>query len=243
MARACRISWFIAKTSLSTRLGPAILTGYGGYNVALMPSYLAHLTPFVRAGGVLIHANLRGGAEYGKHWFEAGRLAAKWNSYPGFVRSRRAGDCRRCDTFGSLAMTGTSNGGLLAGVAIAHRPDLLRAVVPVVPVFDQMEPLPPGPQFDAIRAYFLQEYGDPRHPAMSKVLYSYSPYHNVREGVAYPAVFQVFGEKDAGSMPFHGRKFTARLQAATTCEASDLAAGMEEHRAHGIRRNRAAAGH
>jgi prolyl oligopeptidase len=115
-----------------------------------------------------------------------------------------------------FAMTGASNGGLLAGAAIAHRPDLWRVVVPVVPIFDQMEPLPLDPQFDPVRAIFFEDYGDPSHPTMSKVLYSYSPYHSVRDGVAYPAVFQVFGEKDLGCMPFHGRKFTARLQAATT---------------------------
>ena len=89
-------------------------------------------------------------------------------------------------------------------------------VVPVVPIFDQLEPLPLDTQFDPVRAIFFEDYGDPQHPVMAKVLYSYSPYHNVRDGVEYPAVFQVFGEKDLGCMPFHGRKFTARLQEATT---------------------------
>jgi len=195
---------------------PALITGYGGFNVALMPTFLAHLVPFVQAGGVVIHANLRGGGEYGKQWHEAGRLACKWNVFLDLFAVAEqviADGVTRPDRF---AMTGASNGGLLAGAAIAHRPDLWRAVVPVVPIFDQMEPLPLDPQFDPVRAIFFEDYGDPSHPTMSKVLYSYSPYHNVRDGVAYPAVFQVFGEKDLGCMPFHGRKFTARLQAATT---------------------------
>jgi prolyl oligopeptidase len=195
---------------------PALITAYGGFNVSLMPTFLAHLAPFVQAGGVLIHANLRGGGEYGKHWHEAGRLACKWNVFLDLFAVAEqviADGVTRPDR---LAMMGGSNGGLLAGVAIVHRPDLWRVVVPMVPLFDQMEPLPSDPQYAPVRAIFLEDYGDPAHPAMSKVLYSYSPYHNVRDGAAYPAVFQVFGEKDLGCMPFHGRKFTARLQAATT---------------------------
>ena len=190
---------------------PALITAYGGFNVSLMPTFLVHLAPFVQAGGVLIQANLRGGGEYGKHWHEAGRLACKWNVFLDLFAVAEqviADGVTRPDRF---AMMGGSNGGLLAGAAIVHR-----AVVPVVPIFDQMEPLPLDPQYDPVRSIFFEDYGDPAHPAMSKVLYSYSPYHNVRDGVAYPAVFQVFGEKDLGCMPFHGRKFTARLQAATT---------------------------
>lgn len=195
---------------------PALITAYGGFNVSLMPTFLAHLAPFVQAGGVLIQANLRGGGEYGKHWHEAGRLACKWNVFLDLFAVAEqviADGVTRPDRF---AMMGGSNGGLLAGAAIVHRPDLWRVVVPTVPIFDQMEPLPLDSQFDPVRAIFFEDYGDPAHPAMSKVLYSYSPYHNVRDGVAYPAVFQVFGEKDLACMPFHGRKFTARLQAATT---------------------------
>jgi prolyl oligopeptidase len=197
---------------------PALLTGYGGFNAAWMPMFLAHLAPFVQAGGVLIHANLRGGAEYGKHWHDAGRLACKWNVFLDLfavAEQAIADGITRPDQF---AMTGASNGGLLAGAAIVHRPDLWRVVAPVVPLYDQMEPLPLDTQFDPVRAIFFEDYGDPKHPVMAKVLYSYSPYHNVRDAVAYPAVFQVFGEKDLGCMPFHGRKFTARLQSATTAK-------------------------
>lgn len=195
---------------------PALLTGYGGFNAALMPTFLAHLTPFIEAGGVLVHANLRGGAEYGKHWHEAGRLACKWNVFLDLFAVAEqviADGITRPDRF---AMSGASNGGLLAGVAIVHRPELWRVVVPVVPLFDQMEPLVGGPEMDPVRSIFHEDYGDPANPAMAKVLYSYSPYHNIREGVAYPAVFQVFGEKDLGCQPFQGRKFTARLQEANT---------------------------
>jgi prolyl oligopeptidase len=199
-----------------TRPQPAILTGYGGFNAAFLPVYLGHLQPFVEAGGIILHANLRGGAEYGRHWHDAGRLASKWNVFLDLFAVAETAIRDRLTEPAKLAMTGTSNGGLLAGAAIAHRPDLFRVVVPVVPIFDQLEPVPPDPQFEPVRAIFFEDYGDPRDPVMSKVLHSYSPYHNVSPAVAYPAVFQVFGEKDLGCMPFHGRKFTARLQAATT---------------------------
>jgi prolyl oligopeptidase len=195
---------------------PALITGYGGFNVALLPSPLAHVASFVEAGGIYIHANLRGGGEYGKQWHEAGRLACKWNVFADLFAVAEQCIADGLTTPSQFAMTGASNGGLLAGAAIVHRPDLWRVVVPVVPIFDMLEPLPLEPRFDAIRAIFLEDYGAPEHPVLGKVLHSYSPYHNVRPGIAYPAVFQVFGEKDIGCMPFHGRKFTAALRAATS---------------------------
>ena len=213
-----RVPYFLVHRSGLTfdQPRPALVTGYGGFNAALMPSFLAHLTPFIEAGGVLIHANLRGGAEYGKLWHEAGRLACKWNVFLDLFAVAEqviADGITRPDRF---AMSGASNGGLLAGVALVHRPDLWRVVVPVVPIFDQLEPLVGGAELDPVRAIFHEDYGDPKHPAMSKVLHSYSPYHNIQAGVAYPAVFSVFGEKDLGCQPFQGRKFTARLQEANT---------------------------
>jgi prolyl oligopeptidase len=117
-----------------------------------------------------------------------------------------------------LAMTGLSNGGLLAGAAIVHRPDLWRAVVPVVPLLDMMEAIPGGPEFAVARSVFAEDYGDPTDPVLGKIVHSYSPYHNISDGVAYPAVFQVFGEKDLGCLPFNGRKFTARMQEATSSD-------------------------
>ncbi len=195
---------------------PAMVYGYGGFNVALMPTPLAHLEPFIQAGGILVHANLRGGGEYGKHWHDSGRLAAKWNVFADLFAVAEAVIAAGLTRPDRLAMMGGSNGGLLAGAAIVHRPDLWRVVVATVPIFDQMEPLPLDAEFDAARAIFLEDYGSPSDPLMSKVLYSYSPYHNVRPGTAYPAVYQVFGEKDLSCRPFNGRKFTAALRAATT---------------------------
>jgi len=195
---------------------PALVEGYGGFNVVYGPSFLRTAGPFVEAGGVYVHTCLRGGAEYGPEWHNAGRLRNKQRTFDdlfAIAEDLIAAGITKPDL---LAMTGASNGGLLAGVAIAQRPDLWRVVVPDVPIFDQMEPLRTGPEHAAILSFFLQEYGDPRDPAMARVLYAYSPYHLIKDGTAYPAVFQVFGENDLGCLPFHGRKFTARLQAATT---------------------------
>ncbi|MFO1268588.1 MAG: prolyl oligopeptidase family serine peptidase [Rubrivivax sp.] len=199
-----------------SRPNPALLTGYGGFNMAMMPSPLSHITPFVRSGGIFIHSNLRGGGEYGKHWHEAGRLACKWNVFADLFAVAEKLIADKVTEPAKLAMMGGSNGGLLAGVAIVHRPELWRVVVPIVPLFDMMEPLPDLPHFAPVRAIFLEDYGDPKDAVLGKVTYSYSPYHNIRSDTAYPAVFQIFGEKDMGCLPFHGRKFTAALRAATT---------------------------
>ena len=101
-------------------------------------------------------------------------------------------------------------------MAATQQPDLWRVVVPQVPLFDMLEPLADVPGADMIRSYYLEDYRDPHDPADAAVLRAYSPYHNVVEGTAYPAVFSVFGEKDLGCPPFHGRKFTAALRHATS---------------------------
>jgi prolyl oligopeptidase len=111
-----------------------------------------------------------------------------------------------------MAIHGGSNGGLLAAAAAVQRPDLWRAAIPVVPLMDMMEPLPLTPDNAPIRAIFYEDYGDPQKPEDAASIIKWSPYHNVREGVAYPAVFQVFGEQDLGCLPHHGRRFTARLR-------------------------------
>jgi len=199
-----------------TRAHPALLHGYGGFNVAQPPTPLAHMAPFVEAGGIYLHANLRGGGEYGQAWHDAGRLASKWNTFADLFAVAEQAVADGLTTPAQFAMMGGSNGGLLAGCAIVHRPDLWRVVVPVVPIFDMMQPLPLEHEFDAVRAIFFEDYGDPADALMSKVIYSYSPYHNVRPGTAYPAVFSVFGEKDLSCRPSGGRKFTAALRAATS---------------------------
>jgi len=207
-----RIPYFIVHhKDVDTSLPqPTLLTGYGGFNQAWLPTYLAHLVPFVQAKGVFAHACLRGGGEYGKEWHEAGRLHNKQNTFDDLFAVAEDLIATGITVPKQLAFQGASNGGLLAGAAIVQRPDLWKAVVPTVPMFDMMTPS----SSPDIRAYTEADYGNPNNPDDAAIIYSYSPYHNIRDGMVYPAVFQVFGEKDMGSPPFQGRKFTARLQAA-----------------------------
>jgi prolyl oligopeptidase len=197
---------------------PAVIHGYGGFNVALLPAFATNMVPFIEAGGVYVHCCLRGGSEYGKPWHDAGRLFNKQNTFDDLFAVAEAVIAEDVSRPELMAMTGASNGGLLAGAAIAQRPDLWRAVAPVVPIFDMMEPLPDNPEIAGVAAIFYEDYGDPGQPEHARSVIGWSPYHNVAKGVAYPAVYQVFGDKDLGCMPFHGRKFTGRLREANTSD-------------------------
>ncbi len=213
-----RIPYFVVRRADldRSRPHPAVLYGYGGFNFALLPSFPGSFAPFIEAGGVYVHCCLRGGSEYGKAWHDAGRLRNKQNTFDDLfaIAEKIIGD--GISTPDQMAIQGGSNGGLLAAAAAVQRPDLWRAVVPQVPIMDMMEPLPLTPETAPLRAIFYEDYGDPQKPADAASIIQWSPYHNVREGVAYPAVFQVFGERDLGCLPHHGRRFTARLRASTS---------------------------
>jgi prolyl oligopeptidase len=196
---------------------PTLINGYGGFNVSLLPSFVGPMEPFLRAGGIFILATLRGGAEYGREWYNAGRLHKKQNTFDDLFAIAEGAIAAGITSPDRLAFKGDSNGGLLAGAAIVQRPDLWRVVVAGVPILDMMELLRgDDPVTAGIRAIFMEDYGDPTNPEDAPINFAYSPYHNIREGVAYPAVLQTFGEKDLSCEPFHGRKFTARIQAATS---------------------------
>lgn len=215
-----QVPYFVVRRADLATGQPAatMLRAYGGFNLAFIPTYLGEVAPFVRCGGVYVHANLRGGAEYGATWHEDGRLHKKQNSFDDCYAVAEDLIRRGFTTPQQLAMQGASNGGLLSAVAAVQRPDLFCAAVPQAPLLDMMEPVRPGAGEDAerVRAVFKEGYGDPSDPADAAVLFAYSPYHNIKPGVAYPALFQILGEYDLGCPPYHGRKFTARLRAAST---------------------------
>lgn len=214
-----RVPYFVVRREdlAQDRTAPTMMRAYGGFNLALTPNYLAEITPFVRCGGVFVHANLRGGAEYGGDWHDGGRLHHKQNTFDDCYAVAEDLIRRGITSTHQLALQGASNGGLLCGVATVQRPDLFCATVPQAPLLDMMEPVRPGAGEDAerVRAVFKEDYGDPNDPDDAPVLFAYSPYHNIRDGVAYPAVFQIMGEYDLGCPPYHGRKFTARMRAAS----------------------------
>jgi prolyl oligopeptidase len=206
----------IRRNGLPTGPQPTLVNAYGGFNISLLPTFPTTYVPFIEAGGVFVQASLRGGAEYGKAWHEGGRLGNKQNTFDDLEAVAMALVAEGVAAPDRLAFQGASNGGLLAGVAIVQQPHIWRAVVPSVPLFDMLEPLPNTAATAGIRAIFYEDYGNAENPQDASRIRAWSPYHNIKDGVAYPAVFQVFGEHDVGCMPFHGRKFTARLDEAGT---------------------------
>ncbi len=186
---------------------PTLLTGYGGFNISLTPSFNATLFPWFEAGGVLAVANLRGGGEFGEAWHRAGMLEKKQNVFDDFVAAAefliRSGYTKA----DRLAIRGGSNGGLLTGAAIVQRPELFRAAIVAVPLLDMLR----YEKFLMAR-YWVPEYGSAENREQFDYLVAYSPYHQVREGERYPAVFLTAGENDTRVHPFHARKMAARLQ-------------------------------
>jgi prolyl oligopeptidase len=212
------IPYFVVKRQGVDGCRPTLLYAYGGYNAPITPNYLAHVLPFVEAGGVYVAANIRGGGEYGATWHLAARRHTKQTTFDDLYAVAEDLIARGVTTAEQLALTGFSNGGSTAGIALVQRPELWRVVAPGAPQFDWMEPVAPGPAADAMRSYATSEYGDPDDPDDAKVIFGISAYHNIRDGVAYPAVYSSFGALDPGCSAYHGRKFTARLRAATSSD-------------------------
>lgn len=209
-------AWLIRRDD-APRPGPTLIYAYGGWNVALLPSYLGALAPFVEAGGSMVFANLRGGGEHGWDWWQAGRRAKKQRTFDDLYEVAETLVERGIASKDRLAVAGASNGGLLAAVAGTQRPDLFRAVVSQVPIVEMM-----AYTRDAFAAGLSEEYGDPRLPEEAPWAYAYSPYHNASDGTRYPATLFVFGGEDIRCLPWQGRKTVARLQHATACDAPIL---------------------
>jgi prolyl oligopeptidase len=192
---------------------PALLTAYGGYAISLSPSFAPHTLAWLEQGGVYVVANLRGGGEYGEEWHHQGRLAAKQNCFDDFIACADHLVATGITGRDKLAILGGSNGGLLMGAVVTQRPDLVRAVVAAVPVMDMLrvETTPNG-------RYNITEYGTVEDPDMFAALRAYSPYHNVVDGVRYPAMLLTGGEFDPRVDAWQPKKMTARLQAATASD-------------------------
>lgn len=192
---------------------PTLLTGYGGYGISLKPSFDSTRRIWFDAGGVYVVANLRGGGEYGEDWHKSGNLTKKQHVFDDFIAAAQHLIQRRYTSAEKLAVEGGSNGGLLMGALLTQRPDLVRAVVSRVGIYDMLRvELDPNGQFN------ITEFGTVKDPEQFKALYAYSPYHHVRDDVKYPAVLLTTGENDGRVNPAQSRKMTARLQAATTSD-------------------------
>jgi prolyl oligopeptidase len=190
---------------------PALLTGYGGFSISMTPEFNAAVRIWLDAGGVYAIANLRGGGEYGDEWHRAGMLTNKQHVFDDLIACAEHLVQAKYTNPEKLVIEGGSNGGLLMGAVLTQRPELFRAVVSVAGLYDMMryETTQNG-QFN------MTEYGSIQDPAQFKVLLGYSPYQHVVDGTTYPAILLTVGENDLRVDPWHSRKFSAALQAATT---------------------------
>ena len=189
---------------------PAVLYGYGGFNVSLVPGFMPSIVPWLESGGVYAIANLRGGGEFGEDWHRAGMRERKQNVFDdffaavGYLGKSGIADPAR------IAIYGGSNGGLLVATLATQHPDSIRAVICLVPLTDMLRF-----HLFSIARLWIAEYGDPDDAADAEFLRAYSPYHNVADGVAYPAMLVATAESDGRVDPMHARKFGARVLAAS----------------------------
>jgi len=208
---------------------PTLLYGYGGFNVSLTPVFSVSNLLWLEQGGILAVPNLRGGGEYGASWHEAGIRQQKQNVFDDFIAAAEYLFSRGYTASPYLALHGGSNGGLLVGAVMTQRPELARVALPAVGVLDMLR----YHQFTA-GAGWAYDYGTAEDsPEMFAYLLGYSPYHNLQEGVNYPATLIMTADHDDRVVPAHSFKFAARLQAVQG-GAAPVLIRIESKAGHGI---------
>jgi prolyl oligopeptidase len=207
---------------------PTILYGYGGFNVALQPSFSASIAAWLEMGGVWAQANLRGGSEYGEAWHHAGMREKKQNVFDDFIAAAEYLVKEGWTSPRHLAIRGGSNGGLLVGAVSNQRPDLFAVAEPAVGVMDMLRYQKFSGGF-----FWVDEYGSADEAAMVPVLLAYSPLHNVRPA-CHPATLVTTADRDDRVVPSHSFQYTAALQAAQTCDKPVLIR-VEVAGSHGYR--------
>jgi prolyl oligopeptidase len=203
------VPMFLIRRSDIAGPAPTMLHVYGGYGISVLPIYSPAILAWVERGGVVAIPNIRGGGEYGRAWHDAGRLHAKQNSFDDVIAAGEYLAAEGIAAPDGLAIQGSSNGGLVVGAVVNQRPDLFAAALPGVGVMDML-------RFDRFTGgrFWIGEFGDPAHEADFRNLLGYSPYHNVRAGVAYPAILVTTADADDRVVPAHSFKYAAALQAA-----------------------------
>ena len=203
-------AFIVAKKGLQlNENNPTLVYGYGGFNVSLLPAFSAARVAFLEQGGVYVQANLRGGGEYGEAWHQAGMKANKQNVFDDFVAVIQWLVINKYTNPDKLAIQGGSNGGLLVGAIMTQQPELVKVALPSVGVMDMLR----FHKF-TIGWNWIADYGSSDNASDFSVLYAYSPLHNLRDGVSYPATLITTGDHDDRVVPAHSFKFAARLQVA-----------------------------
>jgi prolyl oligopeptidase len=196
---------------------PTLLYGYGGFNVSLTPFFSPAVAAWLELGGVYAVANLRGGAEYGEAWHQAGMRDKKQNVFDDFISAAEFLIREGYSSPARLAIEGGSNGGLLVGAVMTQRPDLIGVALPEVGVMDMLR----YQKFTGGK-FWVDEYGSSDDSTAVANLLAYSPLHNLKPGTCYPATLVTTADHDDRVVPSHSFKFTATLQAAQGCARPTL---------------------
>jgi prolyl oligopeptidase len=209
-----RVPFFLTSRKGLTLDGshPTMMYGYGGFSVCVQPTYHTDVPAWLELGGIWVTVNMRGGGEYGEEWHKAGRLEKKQNVFDDFIAVAEQLVKDKYTSPERLGMMGGSNGGLLVGVVEQQRPDLFAVALPAVGVMDMLR----YDKFTGGRAW-VTEYGSSSDADQFAYLIKYSPVHNAKPGVCYPATLVTTADHDDRVVPSHSFKFTAAMQAAQDC--------------------------
>ena len=222
------IGYWVVEPAAGDRPRPAIVYGYGGWNIAMgMPGFLAEFLTFVEAGGAVVLPHLRGDGTRGDDFWQEGRLERKQRTFDDVISVARHLIDSGIAEAGRMALVGASNGGLLATAAITQHPELFRAAMPLVPLTDMLEYTR-----DAYPGEFRTEYGDPADAHMREVLAAYSPLHAVQPGQRYPSVLVVCGDHDLRCPDWHSRRFVAAMRQATDSSDHPVLLRIVPHTGH-----------
>jgi prolyl oligopeptidase len=215
------------KETALTGKNPTLLYGYGGYGHSLRPQFNFTQRLWFDRGGVYVVANIRGGGEYGEEWHLNGNLTRKQNVFDDFAACAQYLIDSGYTCSAKLAVEGRSNGGLLMGAFLTQHPQLARAVVSHVGIYDMLRV-----ELDPNGAFNVTEFGTVKNAAQFRALHAYSPYHNVVDGTDYPSVMLLAGERDGRVNPANSRRMAARLQEATT-SANPILVRLSSGAGHG----------
>lgn len=230
-ADGTRVPMFIVSKKDITLDGsnPFLLTAYGGFGSSNTPYFSVSLVTWLEMGGTFALANIRGGGEYGKEWHDAGKLLNKKNCFDDFIAAAIYLIENKYTSPEKLAIRGGSNGGTLVTACMLRRPELYGAVVAQVPVTDMLRY-----QKFTIGRYWIPEFGSAQtSKEMFEYLYSYSPLHNVKQGIEYPPILVTTADTDDRVVPSHAKKFVAELQA-KAAGANHILLRVEIKAGHGV---------